>query len=69
MLLRAVHALQPVYYGLFINVLIIRVYLIIQISLQVRAKAHFWMMTKCLDYAGVLIFKYPDYKVSMYIYL
>ena len=45
---------------LFIIVLIIRVYLIIQISLQVHAKAHFESMTKCVDYAVVLIFKYPD---------
>ena len=34
-------------------------YLIIQVSLQVHAKAHFGAMTKCVDYAGVLIFKYP----------
>ena len=46
--------------GLFISLLIIKVYLIIQISLQVHAKAHaLWAMTKCVDYAGVLIFKYP----------
>ena len=45
---------------LFVSVLIIRVYLIIQISLQGHAKAHFGTMTKCVDYAGVLIFKYPD---------
>ena len=45
---------------LFISVLIIRVYLIIQVSLQVHAKAHFGTMTKFVDYAGVLIFKYPD---------
>ena len=38
-----------------ISVLIIRVYLIIQVSLQVHAKAHFGTMTKCLDYTGVLI--------------
>ena len=43
-----------------ISVLIIRVYLIIQVSLQVHAKAHFGTITKCVDYAGVLIFKYPD---------
>ena len=42
--------------GLFISVLIIRVYLIIQIILQLHAKAHFGTMTKCVDYAGVLIF-------------
>ena len=46
--------------GLFITVLIIRVYLIIQVSLQVHAKALFGTMTKCVDYAGVLIFKYLD---------
>ena len=45
---------------LFISVLIIRVYLIIQVSLQVHAKAHFGTMTKCVDYAGVFIFKHPD---------
>ena len=45
---------------LFISVLIIRVYLIIQVSLQVHAKAHFGSMTKCVDYAVVLIFKYPN---------
>ena len=39
--------------GLFISVLIIRVYLIIQVSLQVHAKG------KCVDYTSVLIFKYP----------
>ena len=36
------------------------VYLIIQVSLQVHTKAHFGTITKCVDYAGVLIFKYPD---------
>ena len=41
------------------SVLIIRVYRIIQVSLQVHAKAHFGTMTKCVVYAGVLIFKYP----------
>ena len=46
--------------GLLISVLIIRVYLIIQVSLQVHAKAHFGTITKCVDYAGVLIFKYHD---------
>ena len=45
---------------LFISVLIIRVYLIIQVSLQVNAIAHFGIMTKCVDYAGALIFKHPD---------
>ena len=35
-------------------------YLIIQVSLQVHAKAHFGTITKCVDYASVLIFKYPD---------
>ena len=40
---------------IIISVLIIRVYLIIQVSLQVHAKAHFGTMTKCLDYIGVLI--------------
>ena len=39
--------------GLLISVLIIRVNLIIQVSLQVHAKAHFGTMTKCMDYAGV----------------
>ena len=48
--------------GLCISVLIIRVYLIIQVSLQVHAKAHFGTMTKYVDYAVVLIFKYPDKK-------
>ena len=52
--------------GPFICVLIIRVSMIIQVSLQVHAKAHFETMTKCVDYAGVLIVKYPDYKVLMY---
>ena len=53
---------------LFISVLTIRVYLIIQVSLQVHAKEHFGSMTKCIDYAGDLIVKYPDYKVQcMYI--
>ena len=46
--------------GLFISILIIRMYLIIQVSLQVHAKAHFRTMTKCADNAGVLTFKYPD---------
>ena len=45
---------------LLISVLTIRVYLIIQVSLQVHAKAHFGSMNKCVDYAVVLIFKYPD---------
>ena len=45
---------------LFISVLIIRVYLIIQISLQVNSKINFVSMTKCVEYAGDLIFKYPD---------
>ena len=45
---------------LFISVLIIRVYLIIQVSLQVHAKEHFGNITKCVDYAVVLIFNYPD---------
>ena len=46
--------------GTIISLLIIKVYLIIQVSLQVHAKAHaLWAMTKCVDYAGVLIFKYP----------
>ena len=45
---------------LFINVLIIRVCLIIQVSLQVYAKAHCGTMIKCMDYAGILILKYPD---------
>ena len=35
-----------------------QVYLIFLVSLQVHAKAHFGTMTKCVDYAGVLIFKY-----------
>ena len=42
--------------GLFISVLIIRVYLIIQVSLQVHAKANFG---NCVDYTSVLISKYP----------
>ena len=42
---------------LFIIVLIIRVYLIIQVSLQILAKAHFGTMTKYVDYVGVHIFK------------
>ena len=46
--------------GLFISVQIIRVYLIIQVSLQVHAKAHFGTMTKCVDYSSFHIFKYPD---------
>ena len=45
---------------LFISILTIRVYLIIQVSLQVHAIAHFGSITKCVDYAGDLIFKYPD---------
>ena len=51
---------------LFISVLIvtIRVYLIIQVSLQVHAKEHFGSIPKCVDYAGDLIFNYPDYKVQ-----
>ena len=60
MLLRAVHALQPDTLELFISVLIIRVYLIIQVSLQIHAKSQFGTMTKFVDYAGFLIFKYPD---------
>ena len=60
MLLRAVHAVQPDTLELFISVLIIRMYLIIQVSLQVHAKAHFGTMTKFVDYVGFLIFKYPD---------
>ena len=43
--------------GLF---MIIWAYLIIQVSLQVHAKAHFGTITKCMDYASVLIFKYPN---------
>ena len=54
--LRIMDTLRP-----FICVLIIRVSMIIQVSLQIHAKAHFRTMTKCVDYAGVLIiFKYPD---------
>ena len=45
---------------LFISVLTIRVYLIIQVSLQVHAKAHFGSITKCVEYAGDLIFKYSN---------
>ena len=30
------------------------------VSLQIHAKAYFGTMTKCVDYAGVLIFTYPD---------
>ena len=62
MLLRAVHAVQPDTLELFISVLkvIIRVYLIIQVSLQVHAKAHFGTMTKFVDYAGFPLFKHPD---------
>ena len=45
--------------GLYISVLIIKVYLIIQVSLQAHAKAHIGAMTKCVDYAGILIFEYP----------
>ena len=63
MLLRAVHAVQLVYYGHIITIHKCgdtRVYLIIQVSSQVHTKAHFRTMTKCVDYAGVLIFKYPD---------
>ena len=45
---------------LFISVLTIGVYLTIQVSLQVHAKVHFGSMNKCVDYAGDLIFKYPD---------
>ena len=45
---------------LFKSVLTIRVYLKIQVSLQVHAKAHFGSTTKCVDYAGDLILKYPD---------
>ena len=41
--------------GLFISILIISMYLVIQVSLQVHAKAHFGTTTKCVDYAGVLI--------------
>ena len=51
---------------LFISVLTIGMYLIIQLSLQVHPKAHFGSMNKCVDYAGDLIFKYKD---SMYVYL
>ena len=40
---------------LFISVLTIRVYLIIQVSLQAHAKAYFGSMNKCVDYAGDLI--------------
>ena len=40
---------------LFISLLIIRVYLIIQVSLQVHAKAYVGTMT-----VWILIFKYPD---------
>ena len=39
--------------GPFISVLIIGVSMIIQVSLQIHAKAHFGTMTKCVDYAGV----------------
>ena len=50
MLLRAVYAVQPICImdtlRLFISVLTIRVYLIIQVSLQVHAKAHFGSITK-----------------------
>ena len=44
--------------GLFICVLIIRESMIIQISLQIHAKAHFGIITKCVDYAGALIFSH-----------
>ena len=62
MLLRAVHAVQLVYYGHIGTIHKYTdyqgpVYLIIQVSLQVHAKAYFGTMTKCVDYAGVLIFK------------
>ena len=63
MLLRAVYAVQPMYYGhieTIHSVRTIRAYLIIQVSLQVHAKAHFGSITKCVDYVGDLIFKYPD---------
>ena len=33
--------------------------IIILVSLQIHAKTHFGTMAKCLDYAGVLILKYP----------
>ena len=62
-LLRAVHAVQHVYYGHIETIHMCadyRVSMIIQVSLQIHAKAHFGTMTKCVDYAGVLIFKYPD---------
>ena len=60
MLLRAVHAVQPVYYGHIVNIHKCTDYQGIQVSLQVHAKAHFGTMIKCVDFAGVLIFKYPD---------
>ena len=41
--------------GLFISVLIIRVCLIMRVSLQVHAKAHFGTMTKCVNYASILL--------------
>ena len=47
-------------FGPFICKLIIRVSMIIQVSLQIHAKAHFGTMTNCVDYAGVLIFKCLD---------
>ena len=47
-------------WGPFICVLIIRVFMIIKISLQIHPKAHLGTMTKYVDYAGVLNFKYPD---------
>ena len=43
--------------GPFICVLIIRVSMNIQV---IHAKAHFGTMTECVDYAGALIFKYPE---------
>ena len=45
----------------FISVLTIRVYPEYPGQfLEVHAKAHFGSITKCVDYAGDLIFKYSD---------
>ena len=63
MLLRAVYVVQLVYHKHIRTIQKFSDYqgvLTIQVSLQIHTKAHFGIMAKCVDYAGVLIFKYPD---------
>ena len=58
-----IYAVQPVYYGHIGTIHKCTDYQGVpdyQVSLQVHSKAHFGSMTKYVDYAGDLNFKYPD---------